>query len=132
MAELLPYENHLCEWQEFVPVYALGSLTGEEKTALEQHLAQGCAKCSAELSRAGESLEKLAKSSPATMPAGARERFLTRLQYDRVPEAETADPSIIFNESGVLISRSEAKPWQGGEVSGICAKALLKILSNIA
>ena len=124
MTDLLQNENQCCEWEECVSLYALGNLGGGDLIGLEQHLAQGCARCSGELSRVGEDLVKLAKCSPAAMPLGARERFLARLKNDNVRETKAPESSIIFNESGVLISRSEAMPWQAGEVPGIWAKRL--------
>lgn len=124
MTDLLQYENQSCEWEESVSLYALGNLTGEDLIAFEQHLAKGCARCSGELSRAGEDVVKLAKCSPAALPVGARERFLARLKNDNAPRTKVPESSIILNAAGVLISRSEAMPWQAGEVPGIWAKPL--------
>ncbi|GAC1429813.1 MAG: hypothetical protein NVS1B11_09790 [Terriglobales bacterium] len=124
MADLSQHEDQCCEWEECVPLYALGNLAEDDLIGLEQHLAQGCARCSAELSRAGEDLIRLAKTSSAAMPAGARERFLARLRNDTALERKATESSIVFNEAGVLISRSEAMPWQPGAAPGIWIKAL--------
>ena len=124
MTHLRQNENQGCKWEECVSLYALGNLGGDDLIGLEQHLAQGCVRCSAELSRAGEDLVKLAKCTPSAMPLGARERFLVRLRNNSSQEAKAIEPSIVFNEAGVLISRSEAMSWQPGAASGIWIKAL--------
>ncbi len=111
-------------------IFALGSLNGEDLGALEKHLATGCSSCAGELARVAEGIAKLAEYS-ASMPVGSRERFLSRIEKEKAimdppheARAATKESAIIYRESGVLISRSEAIPWQPMAASGIWTKLL--------
>lgn len=117
-------EDKPCEWKDAVSIYVLGNLVGEDCIALERHLAGGCFQCELELSRAVESLETLAESAVTTLPSGARERFLTAFDKERLAQKKKPDSSILYKKSGVLISRSDAIPWQPVGIPGIWAKAL--------
>jgi quercetin dioxygenase-like cupin family protein len=114
-----------CDWEDSVPLYVLGSLDDGDRIALEEHLVGGCKNCAAELFRVTDGLAKLAEASSVAMPIGSRERFVEGLSKSRAPQQQISpDASVILNESGVLISRSEAKKWQAVGVSGIWAKIL--------
>ena len=136
MTEPLNPEGQLCPWTRSVAIYALGNLEGEDLAALEKHLAGGCPDCAGELARIAESIAKLAGYS-ASMPAGSRERFLSRLEKEksivdppREARAAAKESAIIYRESGVLISRSEAIPWQPMAVPGIWTKLLFADLEQ--
>ena len=114
-----------CDWEDSVPLYVLGSLDDGDRITLEEHLVGGCKNCAAELFRAADSLAKLAEASSVAMPIGSRERFMESLSKSRAPHQQIPpDASVILDESGVLISCSEAKAWQAIGMSGIWAKIL--------
>jgi quercetin dioxygenase-like cupin family protein len=137
MTESVHPEEKLCPWADSVAIYVLGNLDGEDLTALERHLAGGCSSCASELARTAESIAKLANA--VTMPAGSRERFLSRLDQERVLKGTSAtaqaapageNSAIIYRTAGVLISRSEAIPWQPIAASGIWTKLLFADLEQ--
>ncbi len=118
-----------CEW---AALHSLGALTHSERSAYEQHIAAGCAVCSAEL----ESFEKVASdlnlaASSVQPPPALRERLLD--QISAADEAETAEDAagadalpkgILFDEGGVLISRSTEMTWEPAPLPGIFSKLL--------
>ncbi len=71
------------QFAEDLALYALGSLTGPEKQALEQHL-ESCVACRRELDalRGDTALLALSASGPAA-PARSRERFLKAIDSER-------------------------------------------------
>ena len=118
-----------CEW---AALHSLGALTHSERSAYEQHIAAGCAVCSAEL----ESFEKVASdlnlvASSVQPPPSLRDRLLD--QISAADEAETAEDAagadalpkgILFDEGGVLISRSTEMTWEPAPLPGIFSKLL--------
>jgi anti-sigma factor RsiW len=73
------------QFADDLALYALGTLSGAEKQALEQHLAS-CAACGHELEalRGDAALLALSASGPAA-PARSRERFVAAIQHERHP-----------------------------------------------
>jgi len=64
--------------REDLPLFALGSLDAEERRAVEQHLAAGCAECERELGAWGEVVGSIAlKDAPAAAPR-LKEKLLER------------------------------------------------------
>ncbi len=117
-------EDKPCEWKDAVSIYVLGNLVGEDCIALERHLAGGCFQCELELSRAVESLETLAESAVTTLPSGARERFLTAFDKERLAQKKKPDSSILYKKSGVFfISPTHLLP-PGVCSWGFCEKSL--------
>lgn len=99
--------------------YALGSLSPEEHSAFEQHLADGCDVCRAELRSVTGVMGRLASSVAATPPETLRERLGERLARETAGGGESAaiDPKpqgsgVVLNEGGLLIARSLAIAWQ--------------------
>lgn len=69
--------------QERAALYALGALSQHEARSFEEHLADGCPTCAAELGDFGRVVEALALgATPAEPPGGAREKLLARISAD--------------------------------------------------
>lgn len=65
---------------EFASFYALGALTQLEARAFEEHVAEGCDVCFAELESFEQTVNALGFSEPeAEPPVSARTQLLTRL-----------------------------------------------------
>jgi anti-sigma-K factor RskA len=72
--------------EEDFDLYALGALEGEEKQALEAHLA-GCAACTRKLAEARGRMSLLAATAPPVAPpAGAKDRLMKRVREDAARE----------------------------------------------
>ncbi len=117
-----------CEW---AALHSLGALTHSERAAYEQHIAAGCAVCSAEL----QSFEKVASdlnlvASSVQPPPSLRERLLDRVSAGDAsekaedPAAVPSPKGILFDEGGVLISRSAEMTWEPAPLPGIFSKLL--------
>ncbi|MGB6744971.1 MAG: anti-sigma factor [Terracidiphilus sp.] len=80
--------------EETLALYALQALSTEESAAVRLHLA-GCDACRAELAKASGDLALVAMSvEQHPLPAGARQRFLNRID-DRIVAPETAVAPVI-------------------------------------
>ena len=117
-------EDKPCGWKDAVSIYVLGESRRRGLHCPGTPPGGGCFQCELELSRAVESLETVAESAVTTLPSGARERFLTAFDKERLAQKKKPDSSILYKKSGVLISRSDAIPWQPVGIPGIWAKAL--------
>jgi anti-sigma factor ChrR (cupin superfamily) len=89
-----------------VSSYALGVLADAERVLFEEHLAQGCAPCEAELrldqTTAGCLLSTVAQDPPADL----RQKVLGRAR------SAPRFPGVLFQEAGLLISRSSEMDWK--------------------
>lgn len=94
------------EIHELAASYALGAIEGAEKTAFEEHLRAGCARCEAELRELREVAAQIGASAPVEPPAALKQRVLGRAR--RGPRF----PGVILEEPGLLISRSAEVEWQ--------------------
>lgn len=91
---------------ELAPLYAVGALDAAEKIAFEEHLRQGCDSCAKEVRSFTHAANLVGESVPAVPPQQLRERLLSRVS--RSPRA----PGILFEQSGLLIARSDELAWQ--------------------
>jgi len=91
---------------ELAPLYAVGALDAAEKIAFEEHLRQGCDGCAKEVRSFTHAANLVGESVPAVPPQQLRERLLSRVS--RSPRA----PGILFEQSGLLIARSDELAWQ--------------------
>jgi len=109
------------KFEEDFDLYALGALDGEERTALEGHLA-GCAECRAKVEDARSRMAMLALSAPEVLPPeGVRERILDRFRARRAPES-SARP--IVTDKVVTIRPSVWAPlWAAAAVVLLAAAA---------
>ena len=96
--------------------YALDALDRAEKTVFEEHLKE-CAACEAELHSLAPVTDALGKSVPASPPAQLRERLRSQLR------SSSRVPGILFEQSGLLISRSDELAWRA-MAPGIAYKPL--------
>jgi anti-sigma factor ChrR (cupin superfamily) len=90
---------------ELVSLYALGALDEDDKVRFEEHLDE-CTACEAELRSLTEVAASLGNSRTAAPPPQLRERLMTRARSSRQA------PGIIFEQGGILLSRSSEIPWQ--------------------
>ncbi|MBI3669814.1 MAG: cupin domain-containing protein [Acidobacteria bacterium] len=112
------------ESRELAALYALDALPADEKAAFEQHLHQGCTVCVAEVASLRPVTEKLAMApQPVRPPQELRGRLLERAASLQ-PHAVPARPGVLFEQGGLLISRSAEMAWQPGGVAGLSSKLL--------
>ena len=90
---------------ELVSLFALGVLDADEKLRFEGHLEE-CASCQTELRSLNEAVADLGSSHPAEPPAHLRQRLLERANGSRQA------PGLVFQQSGILVSRSADIPWR--------------------
>ncbi len=77
--------RHREEHLELCAGHALGSLGADDRRMLEEHLAEGCSVCHAELSRLGEAAALLASSAPLRRaPVALRSRVLDAVRAEPV------------------------------------------------
>ncbi len=77
--------------EEDFDLYALGALEGEEKQALEAHIAE-CSACSAKLAEARGRVSLLALAAkPLTPPASVKSRLMEQVRAESRPARERAE-----------------------------------------
>lgn len=108
------------EAQEMAAVYALGALQGEERSAFEQHLAEGCATCAEEVAAFGVVVAELAYAMPAQTP---RSEVRTRVLERIVVEGMTVNHPKIEKDHFLFVS-SQWLDWQPGTAPGVEIKLL--------
>jgi len=107
------------KFRESYEAYALGALEGEDRAALEAHLAGGCPVCSAEIERARALVAQLAYLAPEQAPPGhLRDRLMAAIAPEAQPQRRPAD---IFLESPA----SPAWRWFAGVSWAAAAAAVL-------
>jgi len=80
---------------ESYEAYALGALEGEERDAIERHLARGCAACTAGVARARWLVAQLAAAAPdAEPPAELRVRILAAAAASADARAEAGSATV--------------------------------------
>jgi len=77
-----------------------------ERTVFEAHLEQGCEACEAELSSLRGVADGLATVASIDPPPGLRQRLMAKVG------SAPRSPGILFEESGLLISRSAELVWE--------------------
>ena len=99
------------EARESAALYALGALSQHEARAFEQHLAEGCEVCRAELQAFEEVAAKLAFGAPeAESPAGLREKLLSKVSEASPPQATPTTPPAASPQ--FLTVRATEGEWQ--------------------
>jgi quercetin dioxygenase-like cupin family protein len=98
--------NHSDAVHELAALYALDALDAGEKTQFEDHLRAGCESCAAEVRSLHDVGIAIGASVPIDPPATLRERLMSRVA--RTPRR----PGIAYDESGLLIARSEEISWK--------------------
>lgn len=91
---------------ELASLYALNALDKPQKAAFEEHLEQGCDACKADLRSFTEVATMIGKSVPAAPSPQLRERLRSRLS------SSPRSPGVLFEQSGLLVSRSEELAWR--------------------
>ena len=119
-----------CEW---AALRALGVLTADERAAYERHLAEGCPVCDSDLRSFEEVAGQLGlAAAPVQPPPSLRERLLDSIAGDTETKsaeelgegAQEPPEGILFNQGGVLISRSDEMSWQAAPLPGVFSKVL--------
>ena len=87
-------------------LYALDALDSGEKQQFEAHLRDGCDACQAELRSLQAVTVGISTALAVDPPAQLRDRLMARVA--RTPRM----PGIAYNESGLLIARSQEINWQ--------------------
>lgn len=101
-------------------LHALGLLEGPEQSTFEA-LAATDGEAQALASRHGQTAAALLEAaSPAPPPPALREQLLARLSG----AAQAAQPAEIVLEPGILLVRSQQKPWEETGIPGIRRKRL--------
>jgi anti-sigma factor ChrR (cupin superfamily) len=91
---------------ELVSLYALNALDSLEQAAFKEHLRKGCANCEADLrsfTRIADAIGTSVTASPTPQP---RERLRSQLTRS------SRTPGVLFEQSGLLISRSAELAWR--------------------
>ncbi len=112
------------ELEENAALYALGALSQHEALSLDQHLAEGCEVCAAELKQFASVVEALGHAAPeAAPPAGTREKLLARLSAEPQPHATSAPTDEEDETQTPLVVRADEGRWyEMGE--GVLCKQL--------
>jgi predicted ChrR family anti-sigma factor len=98
------------EMTETASLYALGALSQWEARAFEEHLAEGCEECAAELQSFEETTRSLDFAAPeATPPAGLKEKLLS-LVADNNGHAPA--PALHALPAQLLTLRAGEGQWQ--------------------
>jgi anti-sigma factor ChrR (cupin superfamily) len=109
--------EHSEETKAWAALFALGSLSGEERVQFERHLQHGCPVCEQEIQSLDEVVRDLALSTPsATPPNRVRERLLKSLAGSKPKVSSHSQPSVVsqgvlLQQPGLLISRSSDVSW---------------------
>ena len=115
------------EMRELAALYALGALEAQEARAFEEHLAEGCIECAAELGEYESVAAELALTvAPVAPSAGVRERLLARVSEEkgrREGGAESA-PSQFTGASDFLVVREAEGEWVETSDTGVSVKLL--------
>jgi len=96
----------IAELHDLASLYALVALDPAEANAFEEHLRQGCDACSKDVRSFRAVADLIGESVPAAPSGQLRERLLSRVSHS--PRA----PGILFEQSGLLIARSDELSWQ--------------------
>ena len=125
--------DEICNW---AALGALDALDPDEKTAYEQHLAAGCPVCAADVRSFEEVAGQLGFAAPAAPPADLRARLLERIQTEAeqptagTEQVRSPDRAILFNDGGLLISRSTEMDWEAAPLPGIFSRVLFNDLKR--
>jgi anti-sigma factor ChrR (cupin superfamily) len=111
--------SHGKQFSGSAPLFALGSLGGNERTMFEHHMQAGCESCKQELLGLAHVVENLALAvAPVEPAAGIRERLLATLGIEKggkTARRETLSmrtKGILLQQRGLLISRSVDMSWE--------------------
>ncbi|MGB7925385.1 MAG: cupin domain-containing protein [Pyrinomonadaceae bacterium] len=115
-------QDALCER---AALYALGALNQHEARAFEEHIAEGCEACEAELRPFESVTAAIGFAAPeAEPPRGAREKLLARMAEDTPPPARSgASSSKQVDPSKFLTVRAHEGEWKKA-TEGIFIKQL--------
>lgn len=108
------------EARDRAALYALGALRGDEAREFEQHLAEGCAVCGAEVAAFTPIVAELAHAAPPQTPrAEVRARVLERVALEGLSGTHP-----VIDTGGVRFVRSTELRWREGNAPGVEIKVL--------
>lgn len=114
---------------EWVVLYALGSLSAAESGALQKHLDSGCEVCSECLRAMTETAGELGLAADPVAPdPELRERLLARAR-SQSPAGFPLPPErkgVLLDRDGVLVATSSGMDWSEGPLPGIWLKRLFE------
>ncbi|HEY0321513.1 MAG TPA: cupin domain-containing protein [Pyrinomonadaceae bacterium] len=97
------------EMTERASLYALGALSQWEAHDFEEHLAEGCEQCAAELQSFEETTHSLGLAAPeATPPARVQQKLLSLVGEDNGRTRSTASPDIV---PALMTLRADEGEW---------------------
>ncbi len=127
------HEQTTDEMQEWAALYALETLTPVERAEFEQHFSRVCAPCESTV-RLFESVagELGLAVEPVVPPVHLRQALLDSINEES-PGKNTIElrtgtgtdgGSVLFNDAGLLLTRSTAMSWQASALPGVWTKPL--------
>jgi anti-sigma factor ChrR (cupin superfamily) len=106
------------EVREWASLYALGVLPPDERESYEEHLRAGCTVCLTEVADFERVTGSLGfAAAPAQPSADLRSRLLARI-------TEARKPGVLYEDNGLLLTRSGEIPWRPADVAGVETRLL--------
>jgi quercetin dioxygenase-like cupin family protein len=99
-------QTAVADLHELCSLYALGALDAGERNAFEEHMRLGCEACALDLRAFTDVANAIGESRHTTPPKQLRQRLLSEVRVS--PRL----PGILFQQSGLLIARSDELDWQ--------------------
>src|ERR1700677_3553217 len=118
-----PHQRLTDEIAESAALYALGVLSESERSALDQHLEEGCFICQSEISHFGNLLALWAQQTPLSPPSSLRQKILEIIREKPTSPANTHTP-VLLNKSGLTVVRTTEMEWKPGPTPGLWIKVL--------
>lgn len=110
------------EAKEWATLYSVGALTSDQKSSFEQHL-EGCPACQSEVRSFEDVASQIAIAASVPPPASLRSRLLDQIA-ELAANSSPSRPGILFQQRGLLISRSHQLPWELAPIAGVWCKTL--------
>lgn len=122
--------GHQDRFEDWMPAYALGALEGDERQALEAHLATGCRRCATLLAGWKADLAALAAQAPPVEPSDVtRSRLLEKIEA----EAKGSSPETRLPPTGVSPTTESVTPPQAApRRSALAGWALAASIAAVA
>jgi anti-sigma factor ChrR (cupin superfamily) len=122
----VPHFESNPDLQELASLYALGTLSEDEKAAFEAHLSLGCPVCESEVTSFRRVTGAIAQTASPIHPRHElRERLMKAVAQPEL-EPRPLPAGVIFDRGGVFIARAAEMNWQNGPLPGVFAKVLFQ------
>lgn len=117
------------EVAESAALYALGVLSEAECSAIEQHLAEGCAICQSEINRCCDLLATWAQETGISAPPSLRLKLLQSIRSQNDDSAKDQS-AVLLNKPGIKLLRTKRMNWNPGPGPGMWTKVLFNDTEN--